>query len=193
MKKIKFMLLAIAAGVSSLFGGVYNVDASHTNVTFSVKHMMITTVNGEFEKFDGSFELDDETNKLVALKGEMDVASINTNIAKRDSHLKSDEIFNAEMYPKVTFVLEKVDGDKAYGKLTIKGTTKDVVLEYEFGGTITDPWGRQRAGLSLEGKIDRRDYGITWNQALEAGGVVVGETVKLNIEIQGILKAEDDF
>ncbi|MBE0515383.1 YceI family protein [Sulfurimonas sp.] len=193
MKKIKFMLLAIAAGVSSLFGGVYNVDASHTNVTFSVKHMMISTVNGEFEKFDGSFELDDETNKLVALTGEMDVASINTNIAKRDSHLKSDEIFNAEMYPKVTFVLEKVEGDKAYGKLTIKGTTKEVVLDYEFGGTITDPWGRQRAGLSLEGKIDRRDYGITWNQALEAGGVVVGEIVKLNIEIQGILKAEDDF
>lgn len=193
MKKIKFMLLAIAAGVSSLFGGVYNVDPSHTNVTFSVKHMMITTVNGEFEKFDGSFELDDKTNKLIALTGEMDVSSINTNIAKRDSHLKSDEIFNAEMYPKVTFVLEKVEGDKAYGKLTIKGTTKDVVLDYEFGGTITDPWGRQRAGLSLEGKIDRRDYSITWNQALETGGVVVGETVKLNIDIQGILKAEDDF
>jgi polyisoprenoid-binding protein YceI len=193
MKKIKFMLLALAAGVSSLFGGVYNVDASHTNVTFSVKHMMISTVNGEFEKFDGSFELDDETNKLVALSGEMDVESINTNIAKRDAHLKSDEIFNAEMYPKVTFVLDKIDGDKAYGKLTIKGTTKDVVLDYEFGGTITDPWGRQRAGLSLSGKIDRRDYNITWNQALEAGGVVVSEIVKLNIEIQGILKAEDDF
>lgn len=193
MKKLQLILVSVLLGVSSLFGGVYKVDPSHTNVTFSVKHMMISTVNGEFEKFDGSFELEDETNKLIALSGEMDVESINTNIAKRDSHLKSDEIFNAEMYPKVTFVLDKIKGDKAYGKLTIKDTTKDVELDYEFGGTVTDPWGRQRAGLSLSGKIDRRDYNITWNQALEAGGVVVSEIVKLNIEIQGILKAEDDF
>ena len=193
MKKMQLVIVSILLGVSSLFGGVYNVDPSHTNVAFSVKHMMISTVNGEFQKFDGSFELEDETNKLVALSGEMDVESINTNIAKRDAHLKSDEIFDAEMYPKVTFVLDSVKDDKAYGKLTIKGTTKDVALDYEFGGTITDPWGRQRAGLSLSGKIDRRDYDITWNQALEAGGVVVSEIVKLNIEIQGILKAEDDF
>lgn len=193
MKKIKFMLFTIAVGASSLFGGVYNVDASHTNVAFSVKHMMISTVNGEFRKFNGSFELDDKTNNLIALKGEMDVESINTNIAKRDAHLKSDEIFNAQMYPKVTFVLDRVQGDKAYGKLTIKGITKDVEFDHEFGGTIIDPWGKKRAGISLSGKIDRRDYGVTWNQALEAGGVVVSEIVKLNIEIQGILKAEDDF
>ncbi|MDD3506304.1 MAG: YceI family protein [Sulfurimonas sp.] len=158
MKKLQFIIVSILLGASSLFGGVYKVDASHTNVTFSVKHMMITTVNGEFKKFDGNFELEDETNKLIALKGEMDVDSINTNIEKRDAHLKSDEIFNAEMYPKVTFVLDSVKGDKAYGKLTIKGTTKDVILDYEFGGTVTDPWGKQRAGLSLSGKIDRRDY-----------------------------------
>lgn len=191
MKKFKFLAIALLSGATWLFGGVYEVDKSHTNVTFSVKHMMISTVTGEFEKFEGSFELD-ENNNLVALKGEMEVESINTNIAKRDSHLKSDEIFDAQQYPKVTFVLEKIEGDKAYGKLTIKGITKDVKLDYEFGGTVTDPWGRQRAGLSLSGKIDRRDYNITWNQALEAGGVVVGETVKLNVDIQGILK-EDDF
>jgi len=192
MKKLQLLIASLLVGVSMLFGGVYNVDASHTNVGFSVKHMMISTVNGEFQKFDGHFELD-EKNNLVALKGEMDVNSINTNIAKRDAHLKSAEIFNAEQFPKVTFVLDRVKGDKAYGKLTIKNTTKDVVLSYEFGGTITDPWGKQRAGLSLSGEIDRRDYDITWNQALEAGGVVVSETVKLNVEIQGILKSEDDF
>jgi polyisoprenoid-binding protein YceI len=192
MKKVQFLIVSILLGAGSLFGGVYNIDPSHTNVAFSVKHMMISTVNGEFQKFDGHFELD-EKNNLIALKGEMDVNSINTNIAKRDAHLKSDEIFNAEMYPKVTFVLERVEGDKAYGKLTIKGTTKDVELDYEFGGTITDPWGKQRAGLNLSGKIDRRDYGVTWNQTLEAGGVVVSEIVRLNIGIQGILKAEDDF
>lgn len=192
MKKIQFLVIAMFAGVSSLFGGVYKVDPSHTNVSFSVKHMMISTVNGQFEKFDGTFELDDK-NKLVALSAEMDVESINTNIARRDSHLKSNEIFDAKKYPKVTFVLDKLKDDKAYGKLTIKGLTKDVVLDYEFGGTVKDPWGKQRAGLSLSGKIDRRDYNITWNQALEAGGVVVSETVKLNVEVQGILKGEDEF
>jgi len=192
MKKMQFLAVALVLGVSSLFGGVYKVDASHTNVSFSVKHMMISTVNGQFEKFDGTFELD-KKNNLVALTGEMEVESINTNIAKRDAHLKSDEIFDAKQFPKVTFVLDKVKGKKAYGKLTIKGITKDVVLDYEFGGTVTDPWGKQRAGLSLSGKLDRRDYNITWNQALEAGGVVVSETVKLNIEIQGILKGDDEF
>jgi polyisoprenoid-binding protein YceI len=192
MKKLQFLAVALVVGVSSLFGGVYKVDPSHTNVTFAVKHMMISTVNGEFEKFDGNFELDDK-NKLIALSGEMEVESINTNIAKRDAHLKSDEIFDAKQFPKVTFVLDKVKGDKAYGKLTIKGITKDVVLDYEFGGTVTDPWGKQRAGLSLSGKIDRRDYNITWNQALEAGGVVVSEIIKLNVEVQGILKGDDEF
>ncbi|QFR44111.1 YceI family protein [Sulfurimonas xiamenensis] len=192
MKKLQLLIVLLLLGASTLFGGVYSIDASHTNVGFSVKHMMISTVNGEFQKFDGNFELD-EKNNLVALKGEMDVNSINTNIAKRDAHLKSAEIFNAEQFPKVTFILDKVKGDKAYGKLTIKNTTKDVVLDYDFGGTITDPWGKQRAGLSLSGEIDRRDYDITWNQALEAGGVVVSEIVKLNVEIQGILKSEDEF
>lgn len=192
MKKLQFLAVVLVVGVSSLFAGVYKVDPSHTNVTFAVKHMMISTVNGEFEKFDGNFELDDK-NKLIALSGEMEVESINTNIAKRDAHLKSDEIFDAKQFPKVTFVLDKVKGDKAYGKLTIKGITKDVVLDYEFGGTVTDPWGKQRAGLSLSGKIDRRDYNITWNQALEAGGVVVSEIIKLNVEVQGILKGDDEF
>ncbi|MDD3476370.1 MAG: YceI family protein [Sulfurimonas sp.] len=192
MKKIKSLAVALVLGAGSLFAGVYKVDPSHTDVSFSVKHMMISTVNGQFEKFDGTFELD-EKNNLTALSGEMDVESINTNIAKRDAHLKSDEIFDAKQFPKVTFVLDKVKGDKAYGKLTIKGITKDVVLDYEFGGTVTDPWGRQRAGLSLSGKLDRRDYNITWNQALEAGGVVVSEVVKLNVNIQGILSADDEF
>ncbi len=192
MKKLQLLIISILLGASSLFGGVYKVDTSHTNVGFAVKHMMISTVNGEFKKFDGSFELD-EKNNLIALKGEMDVDSINTNIAKRDAHLKSDEIFDAQKHPKITFVLDRVEGDKAYGKLTIKNTTKDVVLDYEFGGTITDPWGKQRAGISLSGKIDRKDYNLTWNQVLEAGGVVVSDTVKINVDIQGILKLEDEF
>lgn len=190
MVKLKFLIVGLAFGVSSLFGGLYNVDKSHTNVAFSVKHMMISTVNGEFGEYEGSFELDDK-NKLTALNAEIAVNSINTSNERRDAHLKSEEIFSAEKYPKMKFVLEKIKGDKAYGKLTIKDVTKDVVLDYEFGGTITDPWGKQRAGFTLSGKVDRRDYHITWNQTLEAGGVVVSEIVKLNIGVQGI--KSDDF
>ena len=192
MIKLKFLAATILLGASSLFSSVYNVDKAHTNVAFSVKHMMISTVNGEFNDYSGSFELDDK-NVLTALGADIDVNSINTNIQRRDAHLKSAEIFNAEKYPKIKFVLEKVEGDKAYGKLTIKGVTKDVKLDYEFGGTVIDPWGKKRAGLTLSGKINRKDYGITWNQTLETGGVVVSEMVKLNIDVQGILKNEDEF
>ena len=190
MVKLRLLIVGLLFGISSLFAGTYSVDKSHTNVAFAVKHMMISTVNGEFNEYEGSFELDDK-NKLTALSAEIDVASINTNIQRRDNHLKSDEIFNAQKYPKIKFVLDRVEGDKAYGKLTIKDVTKDVELDYEFGGTITDPWGKQRAGFTLSGKIDRRDYHITWNQTLEAGGVVVSEIVKLNIGVQGI--KEEDF
>lgn len=147
---------------------------------------MISTVNGEFQKFSGNFELDDKTNALKALSGEIDVASINTNIDKRDEHLRSADLFDAAKYPKITFVLDKVVGDKAYGKLTIKDVTKEVVLDYELGGLIKDPWGNTRAGLTLSGEIDRTEFNIKWNKILETGGVTVGEKVKLEINIEGI-------
>ncbi|DAB30896.1 MAG TPA: hypothetical protein CFH84_01555, partial [Sulfurimonas sp. UBA12504] len=117
MKFFTLAFISLFFSVSSLFATVFTVDGSHTNVAFKVKHMMISTVNGEFQKFSGNFELDDETKALKALSGDIDVASINTNIDKRDEHLRSDEIFDAQKYPKITFVLDKVKGDKAYGKL----------------------------------------------------------------------------
>ncbi|MDK9693442.1 MAG: YceI family protein [Sulfurimonas sp.] len=179
-------LAALLLGISSLFGASYNVDVAHTNVAFKVKHMMVSTVGGEFQNFSGTFELDDKSALLTKLQGEIDVDSINTNIEDRDAHLKSSEIFDAEKYPKIKFVLDKVKGDKAYGKLTIKDVTKDVVLDYEFGGTITDPMGKKRAGFTLAGTIDRRDYNVKWNRVLEAGGVAVSEKVKLDISVEGI-------
>lgn len=188
MKVLNSTILAMLLGASSLFGANYEIDHSHTNVIFKVKHMMISTVSGNFDDFSGSFELDDKTNQLMALKGEIDVDSINTNIEDRDAHLKSPEIFDAEKYPKITFILDKVKDDKAYGKLTIKDVTKDVVLDYEFGGTIVDPGGKKRAGFTLSGTIDRREYNVTWNRVLEAGGVAVSEKVKLEITAQGIMK-----
>lgn len=186
MKKLVVVLMAMFLGAGMLFGATFNVDPAHTNVVFKVKHMMISNVTGKFEKSAGSFEL--EGDKLTALQGEIDAASLNTNKKERDDHLRSPDFFDVAKYPKVTFVLEKVKGDKAYGKLTIKDVTKDVVLDYEFGGVMKDPWGQTRAGLTLEGKINRKDFGLTWNKMLETGGVLVGDTVKMEVSIEGVLK-----
>lgn len=184
--KIVHSVAALLLGFSSLFGASYNVDISHTNVVFKVKHMMISTVSGQFHDFSGSFDLDEKSGLLTKLQGEIDVESINTNIEDRDAHLKSSEILDAQKYPKITFVLDKIKGNKAYGKLTIKDVTKDVVLDYEFGGTIVDPSGKKRAGFTLMGTIDRREFNVKWNRVLETGGVAVSEKVKLEVAVEGI-------
>lgn len=186
MKKlgVAFTALFLATGV--LFGTTFRVDPVHTNVMFKVKHMMISHVSGKFEKFEGVFEL--EGSELTGLKGEIEAASLNTDEKERDKHLRSADFFDVAKYPKITFVLEKVEGDKAYGKLTIKDVTKDVVLEYELGGVMKDPWGATRAGVTLEGKINRKDFGLKWNKALEAGGVLVGDVVKMEVSIEGVLE-----
>ncbi|MFA9372943.1 MAG: YceI family protein [Poseidonibacter sp.] len=186
MNLVKLGLASIlAAGV--LYAGTYNVDTSHSNVGFKVKHLMISNVSGKFDKFSGSFEYDEKTKQLKSLKGIIDVNSVNTENAKRDGHLKSADFFDAGKYPEITFTLEKIKDDYAFGKLTIHGITKDVKLDYENNGSIIDPWGNTRVGLALSGKLNRSDYGLVYNQALEAGGVVIGEKVKLNIELEGIL------
>ena len=186
MKLVKLGLATIITA-TALFAGTYNVDASHSNVGFKVKHLMISNVTGKFDKFSGSFVYDEKSNTLKSLSGVAEVASINTENAKRDGHLKSADFFDAANFPKVTFTLDKIDDDKAYGKLTMRGVTKSVKLDYENNGTVIDPWGNKRVGLELSGKINRKDYGLNWNKGLEAGGVVVGETVKLSIELEGIL------
>lgn len=186
MKLIKPGLLSIFAG-GALFAGTYNVDPDHSHMGFKVKHMMISNVNGKFDTFSGTFEYDETTNTLKSLNGSVTVKSINTENAKRDEHLRTSEFFAAAEYPKMTFVLEKVEGDTAYGKLTMRGVTKDVKLEFENNGLVKDPWGNTRVGLALSGKINRFDYGMKYNEVLEAGGLAVGETVKINVELEGIL------
>jgi polyisoprenoid-binding protein YceI len=187
MNLVKLGLVSILAA-GALFAGTYKVDSSHSNVGFKVKHMMVSNVIGKFDKFTGTFEYDEKTNSLKSLNGIVEVSSINTENEKRDNHLKASDFFAAEKYPQITFKLEKVEDDKAYGKLTMRGVTKDVVLDVETSGTtIKDPWGNTRTGLSLSGKVNRYDYGIKYNSILEAGGVAVGEIVKLDIEIEGIL------
>lgn len=187
MKKIFTMVAITLLGSASLFAGHYDVDASHSNIGFKVKHMMISDVTGKFDKFTGAFEYDEKTKTLKSLSGKIEVTSLNTANATRDAHLKSAELFDAQKYAEIIFVLDKVQGDSAYGKLTIHGVTKNVVLDLENNGIIKDPWGNQRVGLGLSGKLNRKDYGITWNTVLEAGGVAVGEVVKLDIQLEGIL------
>ncbi|APW64467.1 hypothetical protein LPB137_00760 [Poseidonibacter parvus] len=186
MKLVKLGLASILTA-SALFGATFNVDKTHSSVGFKVKHMMISNVTGQFDNFKGSFEYDETKNVLESLKGTVEVASINTANAKRDNHLKESDFFAAEQFPEITFVLNKVDGDKAFGKLTMRGVTKDVELEVETSGrTIKDTRGKIRVGVTLEGEVNRFDYGIKYNSLLEAGGVAIGEKVKLIIELAGV-------
>ncbi len=186
MKLFKLGLTSILAG-GALVAGTYNVDTAHSHIGFKVRHMMISNVNGKFNTFNGTFEYDEETKKLRSLNGTVEVKSINTENAKRDEHLRTSDFFAAAEYPQMTFILEKVKGETAYGKLTMRGVTKDVAFEFENNGMVKDPWGNTRVGLALSGKINRFDYGIKYNEILEAGGVAVGETVKINVELEGIL------
>lgn len=186
MTLFKLGLTSILAG-GALWAGTYTVDQAHSHMGFKVKHMMISNVNGKFDTFNGTFEYDEKTKTLKSLNGTVEVKSINTENTKRDDHLRTSEFFSAAEYPEMRFVLEKVEGDTAYGKLTIRGVTKEVELEFENNGLVKDPWGNTRVGLALSGKINRFDYGMKYNEILEAGGVAVGETVKINVELEGIL------
>ena len=186
MKILKLSLVSLAVS-TALFAGTYNVDASHTNAGFTVKHMMITNVTGKFNDVAGAFEFDEKTNTLKSINGEIVVASINTANEKRDEHLKAEEMFDVAKFPKITFKSTKIEKDAVYGDFTMKGVTKNIKLDLETSSVIKDPWGKQRTGFSLNGKIKRSDFGLTWNKALETGGVAVSDEVKLAIDIEGVL------
>jgi len=184
MKYIAVALAGLMLGMSDASAALYKLDASHTTVGFKIKHMMISTVTGKFNTFDGQYDLDKGVFK--SLKGTIKTASIDTGIQKRDDHLRSADFFDAGKYPEITFVMTGATKDQMTGNLSIHGVTKKVTLDIEMGGVIEDPWGNMRSGFILTGKINRKDFGLNWNKAIEAGGVVVGEEVKLVIEVQGI-------
>ncbi len=183
MKKITIVSLLLA---SIAFAAPYSVDASHTNVGFKIKHMMVSSTNGKFKSFNGSFDYDEATKTVSNVKGKILAASIDTDDAKRDAHLKDKDFFDAATFTDITFVSKSVKGSKMTGDLTIKGVTKSVTLNYEFGGASIDPWGAKRVGFALSGAIDRRDFGIVWNKALDLGGVAVANEVKLSVDVEGI-------
>jgi polyisoprenoid-binding protein YceI len=168
----------------TLLAATFDVDPAHSSVGFTVRHMMISNVVGKFDTFSGTYVLKD--GRLVSLTGSIDTASVNTGIEKRDADLKSPNFFDAPKYPEITFKMTELDGDKVTGELTMHGVTRPVTLDAEVSGTIKDPWGNTRSSVSLSGKLNRRDFGLTYNQLLETGGVVVGDEVKLAVELEGV-------
>jgi len=173
---------------------IWNLDTTHANVDFSVKHMAISTVRGSFNLFAASGETDDATGMPTKLSMEIDAASVNTNNEQRDGHLKSADFFETEKYPKITFVSTKITGTPAeltiVGDPTIRGVTKSVTLTGELSSAMKDPWGLQRRSLEVAGKIKRSEFGLTWNQALEMGGVLVSDEVKLSVSAQAVAAVE---
>jgi polyisoprenoid-binding protein YceI len=170
------------------------IDPTHSEIQFKVKHLVISTVTGSFKSFEGTVETDGDDLTTANINFSADIASIDTNQAQRDEHLRSAEFFDAENHPKMTFTsssLEKTGEDtyKLKGDLTIKGVTKPVVLDAEYGGAMTDFYGQNKAGFEINGKINRKDFGLTWSATTEAGGVVVGDEIKLVINIQLIKQA----
>lgn len=182
--KLKIFIAVVLAALS-LNAESFKVDTAHTKVGFKVKHLMISNVVGHFEEFKGSFDYDEKKGTLTALKAEVNVNSIDTSIEKRDNHLRSADFFDAQKFPIMTLEMLSIDGEDMLANLTIKGITKKVEFEFENGGSIVSPSGVKKAGFSLEAKINRKDFGLNWNKALEAGGVVVGDIVKINVEVEG--------
>lgn len=167
----------------------WSLDPTHSEVGFKVKHMMFTNVSGKFNSYNVELSNEDYDFTTSEISFSADINSIDTNNADRDNHLKSGDFFDAEKFPNMTFkstsVLKKSDSEYTVnGDLTIKDVTKPVTLSLEYSGLMKDPWGNTKAGLSIETKINRKDFGLTWNAALETGGVLVGEEVKIFAEIQ---------
>lgn len=167
----------------------WKLDPSHSEVNFKVKHMMIAHSSGQITKFDVTANSDDDQFANPNGTFTAEVASIKTGDDQRDGHLQSADFFNAAEFPTITFVTNKIENEKIHGDLTIKGITKPVVLDFDFGGVNKDPWGQTKAGFTISGKINRKDWDLTWNAALETGGFLVGEEVKINVEIQLVKEA----
>jgi polyisoprenoid-binding protein YceI len=173
----------------------WKIDNMHSEVLFKVKHLMLTTVTGYFRKFDLEVESEsDDFTSSSRINFTADVHSIDTNNEQRDGHLKSADFFNADEYSEIRFVGKKLEGSgedlTLTGDLTIRGITRPVKLNVEFGGIVVDPYGQTKAGFTVNGKISRKEFGLSWNALTEAGGVVVSDEVKIHAEVQLIKQAE---
>jgi polyisoprenoid-binding protein YceI len=167
------------------------LDAVHSSVDFSVRHMMIATVRGTFHKFDANIVADPEDLTTAEIEFTVDVTSVDTRNEDRDNHLRSADFFDAEHHPKMIFkatrIVKKGDGEyDVTGDLTIRGVTRPVTFQVTYGGRGKDPWGNERVGFTAQGELNRKDFGLTWNAALETGGVLVSDEVKVSLDLQAI-------
>ena len=173
----------------------WSLDPSHSEIGFKIKHLMISNVSGNFNKFDVQVKTNGDDFANATVTANIDVASINTNNEQRDAHLGNADFFETDKHPNIIFKstkVEKVDDDtfNLYGDLTIKETTKPVKLSVEYSGIAKDPWGNVKAGFTINGKINRKDWGINYNAVLETGGIMLGEELKVNGEIQLVKQTE---
>jgi polyisoprenoid-binding protein YceI len=172
----------------------WGFDFTHSTVGFHARHMVVAKVHGSFKKWGGELLLDEDDLTRSSVSVQLDAASLDTHLEARDEHLRSADFLNAAAFPQIAFKSTRIEkkGEDAYrvtGDLTIRDTTKPVVLEAEFNGRVKSPWGDERAGFSAKASIDRREFGLVWNKALEAGGVLVGDKVEITIEVEAVRQA----
>lgn len=186
------LLLAVQA-----FAAKYDIDASHSGVMFKVKHLAISTVTGRFEKFSGTFEYDSNNVAASKVEATIEAASINTDQEKRDEHLRNADFFDVEKFPTLTFVSKEItniseNGFDIVGDLTMRGVTKSVTLKTELGGLAKDPWGNNRVAFTATTAVSRKDFGLTWNKVMESGGLVVGDEIKIILEVEAVQQKPEE-
>lgn len=175
----------------------WNIDPQHTQIEFSVRHMMISKVRGQFKSFEGTLDINTDNPAASSVAGTIDVASIDTREPQRDAHLRSADFFDAEKYPKLSFRSSRIEPAgkghyKVVGDLTIKDVTREVVFDVTDEGRAQDPWGNQRWGVSASTRLNRKDFGLTWNVALETGGWLVGDDVTITAEVELVKQVQPE-
>lgn len=194
-KSLAVFFISLLCFTQTVQAAVYEIDQSHSSVSFKIKHLF-SNVKGQFNDFEGTIDYDAANPEASKAEATIQAASIDTNHEKRDEHLRNPDFFDVEKYPRLTFKstrVEKISDTKAKveGLLSIHGVEKPVVLDVEFLGTGRDPWGNAKAGFTATTKINRKDFGIVWNQALETGGVLLGDEVEITLEIEANQKAQE--
>jgi polyisoprenoid-binding protein YceI len=190
MKKYSAALIILAMS-SMAFADHYEIDPDHSQVNFKIRHL-VTKVQGKFQKFQGNFDYNPKDSKANKAVVAIQTASINTGVTKRDEHLRSPDFFDAKKFPEIKFESTSADLSSSTGKisgnLTMHGVTKPVTFDVEVGGQAKDPWGNQRAGFTATTKVNRKDFGLNWNKTLESGGLLVGDDVEIEMNVEGIAK-----
>ena len=188
-KSVLSLAFLLIAGFAFSQSTNWKIDLAHSNVTFEVDHMVVSTVTGKFQEFEGDIKADKADFSDAKVSFTIQAASVNTNNEKRDNHLRDEDFFNVATYPEITFVGKKLtpESGKKYkfvGDLTMHGVTKEVELDVKFNGIIKDPWGNTRAGFKVSGELNREDFGLVYNTALEAGGVLIGKEVEIQVNLE---------